>query len=124
LPPKDFLTSYGYRRVAFTHDPAEHRLPAASFGQDVVVAILSYRSMAWMLGYPMEALADSEQPIKHARKIGQAATLMFALLISSGITLHRSNGSTNWLPNIPATFGNGIRGTRPIRLHRRSDCGY
>ena len=146
-----------YNGALALYDPTEHRLLAASFGQDVVVTILSYRSMAlWMLGYPSEALADSEQAIKHARKIGQAATLMFALavasfapaicgnyatakalvdemaplaeekgtsywkahgmmaqgwllaqtgkasdaalLISSGITLHRSNGSTNWLP--------------------------
>jgi predicted ATPase len=146
-----------YNGALALYDPAEHRLLAASFGQDGVVTILSYRSMAlWMLGYPMEALADSEQAIKHARKIGQAATLKFALvlasfapafcgnyatakalvdemvplaeekgtsywkahgmmaqgwllaqtgkasdaalLISSGITLHRSNGSTNWLP--------------------------
>ena len=37
------------------------------FGQDVRVAIWSYRSMAlWMLGYPKAALADTEQAITDA----------------------------------------------------------
>jgi predicted ATPase len=63
------------------HDPIEHRSLAARFGQDVGVAILSYRSLAlWMLGYPEAALADAEQAVKDARENGQAATLMYALL--------------------------------------------
>ena len=42
---------------------------------------VSFRSMAlWMLGYPEAALADAEHALKDAREIGQAATLMFALL--------------------------------------------
>ena len=41
------------------YDPAEHRPLATRFGQDVGVAILSYRSWAlWLLGYPEAALAD------------------------------------------------------------------
>ena len=44
------------------YDPAEHRPLATRFGQDVRVAILSYRSLAlWLLGYPEAALADAEQ---------------------------------------------------------------
>ena len=62
------------------YDPAEHRPLATRFGQDVGVAILSYRSLAlWLLGYPEAALADADQALKDAREIGQAATLMFAL---------------------------------------------
>jgi predicted ATPase len=62
------------------YDPAEHRPLATRFGQDVRVAILSYRSRAlWFLGYPEAALADSDQAISDAREIGQAATLMYAL---------------------------------------------
>src|SRR5262249_19760788 len=35
------------------YDPTEHRAVATQFGQDVRVAILSYRSLAlWVLGYP------------------------------------------------------------------------
>ena len=62
------------------YDPAEHRPLATRFGQDVRVAILSYRSLAlWMLGYPEAALGDTEQALEDAREIGQAATLMYAL---------------------------------------------
>ena len=62
------------------YDPAEHRPLATRFGQDVRVAILSYRSLAlWLLGYPEAALADADHALKDAREIGQAATLMFAL---------------------------------------------
>ena len=44
------------------YDPAEHRPLATRFGQDVRVAVLSYRSMAlWLLGYPEAALADANR---------------------------------------------------------------
>jgi hypothetical protein len=50
---------------------------ATRFGQDVGVAILSYRSLAlWILGYHEDALADIDHPLKDAREINQAATLM------------------------------------------------
>ena len=66
------------------YDPAEHRPLATRFGQDVGVAILSYRSLAlWLLGYPEAALADADHALKDAREIGQAATLMYALAIAS-----------------------------------------
>ena len=66
------------------YDPAEHRPLATRFGQDVGVAILSYRSLAlWLLGYPEAALADADQALKDAREIGQAATLMYALCLTS-----------------------------------------
>ena len=45
------------------------------------MATLSYRSLAlWLLGYPEAALADADQALKDAREIGQAATLMYALV--------------------------------------------
>ena len=34
----------------------------------------------WLLGYPEAALADADHALKDAREIGQAATLMYALL--------------------------------------------
>jgi class 3 adenylate cyclase/predicted ATPase len=73
-----------YDQALALYDPAEHRLLATRFGQDVRVAILSYRSLAlWMLGYPEAALADRDRALKDAREIGQAATLMHALLHTS-----------------------------------------
>jgi predicted ATPase len=69
-----------YDQALALYDPGEHRVLAARFGQDVRVAILSYRSLAlWILGYPTAALADLNRAISDAREIGQAATLMYAL---------------------------------------------
>ena len=66
------------------YDPAEHRPLATRFGQDIGVAVLCFRSRAlWLLGFPEAALADAERAVKHAREIGQAATLMPALAITS-----------------------------------------
>jgi tetratricopeptide (TPR) repeat protein len=62
------------------YKPVEHRALAARFGVDPGVAIHSYRSLAlWSLGYADAALADAGQALRHAREIGQAATLMYAL---------------------------------------------
>jgi predicted ATPase/class 3 adenylate cyclase len=70
-----------YDQALALYDPIEHRPLATRLGQDVGVAILSFRSLAlWLLGYPEAALADLAQALKHAREIGQAATLMYALL--------------------------------------------
>ena len=66
------------------YDRVEHRPLATRFGQDSEVAILAYRSrILWLLGYPDVAQADAECSLKSAREIGQAATLMFALAITS-----------------------------------------
>jgi class 3 adenylate cyclase/predicted ATPase len=66
------------------YDPSAHRSMATRFGHDNRVAASIYRSWAlWMLGYPEAALADAERAIKHARELGQAATLMLALCFTS-----------------------------------------
>ena len=66
------------------YDAAKHRSLATRFGQDIRVSILSFRSIAlWMLGYPEAALADVDQALKDAREIGHAASLMYALAVTS-----------------------------------------
>ena len=73
-----------YDQALALFDPAEHRALATRFGQDIRVMILSFRSWArWLLGYPDAALADTNNALKDARGIGQAATLMFGLLNGS-----------------------------------------
>ena len=73
-----------YDRGVALYDPAEHRPLATRFGQDVRVAILSYRSWTlWILGYPDLGLGDADRALKDAREIGQAATLMYALNVTS-----------------------------------------
>ncbi len=70
-----------YDQALALFDPAAHRPLATRFGQDIGVMTLSFRSWArWLLGYPDAALADTDTALKDARGIGQAATLMFALL--------------------------------------------
>ena len=71
-------------RAIARYDPAEHRPLATRFGQDVGMALLSYRSLAlWMLGYPEAALADADRALSDARDIGHAATSMFALAVTA-----------------------------------------
>jgi predicted ATPase len=73
-----------FDRVIALYDPVEHRPLATRFGVDTGVSVLSYRSLAlWLLGYPKRALADSDHALKDAHEIGQAATLMYALTITS-----------------------------------------
>ena len=65
------------------YDPAGHRSLATRFGQDAKVTSLSFRSLAlWLLGYPEPALRDADDALKMAREIGQAPTLMFALIFA------------------------------------------
>jgi len=81
-----------FDRAIALYDPAEHRPLAMRFGIDVRVAILCWRSSAlWMLGYPEAALADADQALKDAREIGQAATLMNALSVTSLTFIHCGN---------------------------------
>jgi predicted ATPase len=73
-----------YDQAIALYEPVEHRPLAIRFGQDVGVSILSFRSLAlWVLGYPEAALTDVNHAIRHAREIGQAAGLMYALNLTS-----------------------------------------
>jgi class 3 adenylate cyclase/predicted ATPase len=71
------------------YDPVEHRQLATRFGQDVRVALSFYQSLSrWPLGFPEAALADADRAIKDARDVGQAATLMAALTLTSLTHIH------------------------------------
>ena len=73
-----------FDRAIALYDRVEHRPLATRFGQDVRVAILSFRSQAvWVLGYPEAAMADADQAVSYAREIHQAGTLMYALGVTS-----------------------------------------
>ena len=83
-----------FDRAIALYDPAEHRSLATRFGQDVRVAVLSCRSLAlWLLGYPDAALADAGHALKEAREIGQAASLMYALVVTTFTLIHRGNSA-------------------------------
>jgi tetratricopeptide (TPR) repeat protein len=63
------------------YDPAAHRPFVTRFGQHDGVALLSWRARTlWTLGYPDAALTDANHALMEAREIGQAPTLIFALL--------------------------------------------
>jgi predicted ATPase len=66
------------------YNAVEHRQLATRFGVDIRVSILTFRSIvSWMLGYPDAALAYAKQAVNEAREIGQAATLMNMLSITT-----------------------------------------
>jgi predicted ATPase len=66
------------------YNAAEHRPLATRFWVDSRIVILCYRSLAaWALGYPAAAISDSDQAVSDARDIGQAGSLMYALLLAS-----------------------------------------
>jgi class 3 adenylate cyclase/predicted ATPase len=71
-------------RAIALYDPTAHRALAARFALDARVGSLCYRSWAlWLLGYPEAALADVDRAVEAARDIGQAVTLMHALVFCS-----------------------------------------
>lgn len=82
-------------RAIALYEPAQHRQLATRFGQDVRVALLSYRSLTtWLLGYPEVSLADAARAVSEARKIGQASTLMPALTLTSLTHIHCGSYAT------------------------------
>ena len=77
------------------YDPAEHRPLATRFAQDVGVGILCWRALAsQVLGYPESASRDAERALKDAREIDQAATLMYALGLTSLVFIACGNYTT------------------------------
>jgi predicted ATPase len=71
-------------RAIAVYDPVAHPPLATRFGQDSRVAALSYRAIAlWLLGYPYAAIADANEALCDAREIGHAATLIYALSLTS-----------------------------------------
>jgi len=71
-------------RAVSLHDPTEYRSSAARFGQDLGVAVLSFRSLAtWVLGYPDASITDAAHAVEAARKADHAASLMYALTVTS-----------------------------------------
>ena len=73
-----------FDRAFALYDPLAHRPLAYRFSNDSKVMILGCRSKAlWLLGYPQTALLEVQQAVSYAREIGQASSVMFALITSS-----------------------------------------
>jgi class 3 adenylate cyclase/predicted ATPase len=71
-------------RAIALYIPAEHRPLATRFGTDARATSLIFRAFVlWSLGYADAALADTHQALEEAREIGQAATLMLVLALTS-----------------------------------------
>ena len=72
-----------YEKSLALYDPGERQLGMRFGGVDARVSALCWRSLAlWSLGYPTAALTDSDQALREAREIGQAATLMNTLVLT------------------------------------------
>jgi predicted ATPase len=82
-----------YDRALAIYDRAEHgALTTRSSGRDVGVSLLLVRSHnIWVIGYPATSRKDGERAVNEAREIGHAATLMYALWLTSW--LHIYNGA-------------------------------
>jgi predicted ATPase len=89
----DFADSRAhYDQALALYDTAKHHSLATRFGQDIRVMVLSLRSTPlWMLGYPEAALADVDQALKNAREINHAPSLMYALAMTSFVTILLGN---------------------------------
>ena len=71
-------------RTIALYDPAEQRPLAMRFGVDSRVSALSLGSAAlWCLGCPDAARANVTFAVKDARNLGQPASLMYALVVTS-----------------------------------------
>ena len=82
-------------KVISLYDPVEHRPLASRLGHDLRAAALCFRSWAlWLSGFPNAGLADADQAIKDAREIGEAATLMFTLTITTLTQIFCGNYAT------------------------------
>jgi tetratricopeptide (TPR) repeat protein len=81
----DFAESRAHLDRAFAlYNPAEHCALATRFGSEPGVTILSWRSWpVWCLGYPEAAVRDADHALREARKLGQAATSMVALVCAA-----------------------------------------
>jgi predicted ATPase len=66
------------------YDPLEHRPLTGRFGNDVGVVARTWRSIAlWQIGYPDAAKAEIKQALNDAREIGDAGTLLYALMVTT-----------------------------------------
>jgi predicted ATPase len=71
------------RSIAF-YEPSKHRSLTTRFGQDIGVVCGAWRSHAnWQLGYPDAAKADLERALGDAREVGDAGTLLYALMLTT-----------------------------------------
>ncbi|WP_439369632.1 AAA family ATPase [Bradyrhizobium sp. DASA03120] len=79
-----------YDRALAIYTPAEHgSLTTTRSGRDVGVALLLVRSHnISVLGYRTTSRNDGERALSEARKIGHAATLMYALWLTSWLHLY------------------------------------
>ena len=69
-----------YVEALSLYDPEKHRDSAFSFNQDTAVACRAGLSLAlWHLGFPEQALRQSQEMLDWARELGHAHTLGYAL---------------------------------------------
>ena len=82
-------------RAIALYIPTEHRPLATRFGTDARATSLIFRAFVlWLLGYPDAARADTRQALDEAREIGQTATLMFVLALTSHTLILCGNYAT------------------------------
>ena len=85
----EIMKARTHRQAIALYEPAEHRRGATRFGQDVRVARFSIgHSRCGSLAIRRSRFPDAARSVVDARDIGQAATVMAALTLTSLTHIH------------------------------------
>ena len=104
-----------YDRAVKLYDAAAHRSLVTSFGQDLGVANLSFRSLAlWLLGHPLAAQSDNNEAIRYAREIGHPASFCRGYVYA--LTGKPFEGLPLIEPNVAVWQSAGAKMFRPLLL--------
>ncbi len=87
----EFVTAHEHFEKGLSlYDPQQHGFLASIYGDDPGVTCLSYGALTlWFLGYPEQALRNSQKALASARDLGLPYNMAFALDITSWIHLYR-----------------------------------
>jgi class 3 adenylate cyclase/predicted ATPase len=75
--------------------PPSHTVPTPLYGQDPRVACLASAALtSWLLGYPTQALQQSQEALTVAHRVSHPNTLAYALMWASFVHQHRREVQT------------------------------
>ena len=72
------------------YDAQQHRALAIEYGHDPAMSALAYEAWAlWLLGYPEQALRQSQASVTLARGLAHPFSLAFALTVATDVHQYR-----------------------------------
>jgi tetratricopeptide (TPR) repeat protein len=87
----EFVAAYGYLTQGWAvYDRAQHHSLVLLYGNDPGVGCLSFMATAlWMLGYPDQAVQQSQEALRLANEIAHLSSRAFALTLATALYQHR-----------------------------------